>query len=240
MQISRTFQKKNIYYLTSKKVEKNYLRKQIECGQQSIIKGMEEKVTAEDSKFTKNSLQILLVHEITEKLKEIKNYGYEDLDQDPDDTTKIEKTDKLALAIKYGILEKKSEGKITWEKRFFVLTPTKVQYYYNSKDYRLGNPPLGIFYLRDISDIKKLTDYTYRNKQYTFQVSVIKWKKKGKTKPKRAYVFSVEKMEKLDRWIISLNFLRFNAYYEAYTNSFGKMELPLYRVNDKKKEKINF
>lgn len=47
-------------------------------------------------------------------------------------------------------------------------------------------------------------------------------------------------MEKLYRWIISLNFLRFNAYYEAYTNSFGKMELPLYRVNDKKKEKINF
>lgn len=33
---------------------------------------------------------------------------------------KIEGIDKLAFAIKYGILEKKSEVKITWEKRFLL------------------------------------------------------------------------------------------------------------------------
>ena len=244
LQVARHFQKNKLYYFTSKKIEENYLKKQLECGQKSIIKGMDENKEdkEEEIMLTRSSLQILLVHEITEKLKEVKEYGYGDIEILLKDNPNIDKDklDALALAIKFGHLEKKSDGKITWEKRFFVLTPTKVQYYYNSKDYRLGNPPLGIFYLRDISDIKKLTDYTYRNKQYTFQVSVIKWKKKGKTKPKRAYVFSVEKMEKLDRWIISLNFLRFNAYYEAYTNSFGKMELPLYRVNDKKKKKLIF
>ncbi len=244
LQVARHFQKNKLYYFTSKKIEENYLKKQLECGQKSIIKGMDENKEdkEEEIMLTRSSLQILLVHEITEKLKEVKEYGYGDIEILLKDNPNIDKDklDALALAIKFGHLEKKSDGKITWEKRFFVLTPTKVQYYYNSKDYRLGNPPLGIFYLRDISDIKKLTDYTYRNKQYTFQVSVIKWKKKGKTKTKRAYVFSVEKMEKLDRWIISLNFLRFNAYYEAYTNSFGKMELPLYRVNDKKKKKLIF
>ena len=240
MQISRTFQKKNIYYLTSKKVEKNYLRKQIECGQQSIIKGMEEKVTAEDSKFTKNSLQILLVHEITEKLKEIKNYGYEDLDQDPDDTTKIEKTDKLALAIKYGILEKKSEGKITWEKRFFALTPKRVQYYYHLEEYRQGKVPLGLFNLKDISEIKKLNDYSYGNKQFLFMVTVSRWIKKEKPKSKRSYIFSVNNMEDLYSWIISLNFLRFNAYYETFMASFGKMDLPLYGFGGEKKKKFIF
>ena len=242
MQISRTFQKKNIYYLTSKKVEKNYLRKQLECGQQSIIKGMEEK--SDESKFTKQSLQILLVHEITEKLKEIKNYGYEDIDPDPDpdpeDTIKIEKADKLAVSIKYGILEKKSEGKITWEKRFFALTPKRVQYYYHLEEYRQGKVPLGLFNLKDISEIKKLSDFSYGNKQYLFMVTVSKWIKKERPKSKRSYIFSVENMEDLYSWIISLNFLRFNAYYETFVASFGKMDLPLYGFGNEKMKKFLF
>ena len=105
MQIANVFQKKKIYYLPSKKIEKNYLRKQIECGQQSIIKGMEE--NNQDDKFSKQALHILLVHEITEKIKEIKNYGYGNYDQDPEAKNKIKGIDKLALAIKYGIIEKK-------------------------------------------------------------------------------------------------------------------------------------
>lgn len=146
----------------------------------------------EEIMLTRSSLQILLVHEITEKLKEVKEYGYGDIEMLLKNNPNIdkEKLDALALAIQFGHLEKKSDGKVTWEKRFFVLILTKVQYYYNSKDYRLGNPPLGIFYLRDISDIKKLTDYTYRNKQYTFQVSVIKWKKKEKQNQKELCFFS--------------------------------------------------
>ena len=241
MQIARTFPKKSIYYLPSKKVEKNYLRKQLEYGQQSIIKGMEEKIE-EDNKFTKQSLQILLVHEITEKLKEIKNYGYEDIDKDPEDKTVVEGQgpDKLALAIKYGILEKKSDGKITWEKRFFALTSNKVQYFYHLEEYRQGKVPLGIFNLKDISEIKKLSDYSYGNKKYLFMVSVTRWIKKEKPKAKRSYIFSVKKMEDLYSWLISLNFLRFHAYYETFMVSFGKMDLPLYGYNQSKKKKFIF
>ena len=66
-QIARIYQKRKIFYLPTKKLEKIYLRKQIECGQKSIIKGMEE-INEDDCKFTKQSLQILLVCEITNKL----------------------------------------------------------------------------------------------------------------------------------------------------------------------------
>ena len=239
MQIARAFQKKNIYYLPSKKIEKNYLRKQLECGQQSIIKGMEEKIN-EDNKFTKQSLHILLVHEITEKLKEIKNNGYEDVDIDPENKNKSEGIDKLAFAIKYGILEKKSEGKITWEKRFFALTQKKVQYYYHLEEYRQGKVPLGYFNLKDISEIKKLNDYSHGNKKYLFMVSVTRWVKKEKPKKKRSYIFSVTNMEDLYSWIISLNFLRFNAYYETFTVNFGKMDLPLYGGEKEKMKKFLF
>ena len=239
MQIASTFQKKNIYYLPSKKVEKNYLRKQLECGQQSIIKGMEENST-EDTKFSKQSLHILLVHEITEKLKEIKYNGYEDIDIEPEDKKKTNGIDKLAFALKYGILEKKSDGKITWEKRFFALTSKKVQYYYHMEEYRAGKVPLGLFNLKDISEIKKLNDYSYGNKKYLFKVSVTRWIKKEKPKKKRNYIFSVNNMEDLYSWLISLNFMRFNAYYETFMVSFGKMDLPLYGNNKEKKKKFLF
>ena len=240
MQIANTFQKKSIYYLPSKKVEKNYLRKQLECGQLSIIRDMEEKSDEDQNQFTKQSLQILLVHEITEKLKEIKNYGYEDIDPDPEDKNKNDGIDKLAVTIKYGILEKKSEGKITWEKRFFALTPKRVQYYYHLEEYKQGKVPLGLFDLKDISEIKKLNDYSYGNKKYLFMVSVTRWIKKEKPKKKRSYIFSVNTMEDLYSWLISLNFLRFNAYYETFSISFGKMDLPLYDIAKSKKKKFVF
>ena len=238
MQIASTFPKKKINYLPSKKVEKNYLRKQLELAQQSIIKGMEE--NSEEIKFSKQCLQILIVHEIKEKIKEIKNNGYEDMDIGPKDKSKNKGIDKLALAIKYGMIEKKSDGKITWEKRFFALTQTKVQYYYHLEEYRQGKVPLGLFNLKDISEIKKLSDYSYGNKRNLFMVSVTRWIKKEKPKAKRSYIFSVNNMEDLYSWLISLNFLRFNAYYETFAASFGKVDLPLYGYDNEKKKKFIF
>ena len=202
---------------------------------------MEEK-PEEDNKFTKQSLHILLIHEITEKLKEIKNNGYEDveIDIDPEDKKKSDGIDKLSLAIKYGVLEKKSEGKITWEKRFFALTSKRVQYYYHLDEYRQGKVPLGLFNLKDISEIKKLNDYSHGNKKYLFMVRVTRWIKKEKPKKKRSYIFSVDNMEDLYSWLISLYYMRFNAYYETFMVSFGKMDLPLYGFENEKKKKFIF
>ena len=243
MQIARIYEKRKIYYLTTKKQEKKYLRKQIECGQKSIIKGMEEtnkNFDEDESKISKQSLQILLVCEITDKLKEIKNYGYNEIEDDPEDKTKIEGIDKLALTLKYGIIEKKSDGKITWEKRFFALTSKKVQYYYHLEEYRQDKVPLGIFDLKDISEIKKVDDVSYGNKKYVFMVTVTKWIKKEKPKSKRSYIFSVKSMEDLYEWLISLNFLRFNAYYETFMIGFGKVGFPLYNYGNQKKKKFIF
>ena len=120
------------------------------------------------------------------------------------------------------------------------MTQTKVQYYYHLEEYRQGKVPLGLFNLKDISEIKKLNDYSYGNKKYLFMVSVTRWIKKEKPQKKRSYIFSVKNMEDLYSWLISLNFMRFNAYYETYAVSFGKVDLPLYGFGNEKKKKFLF
>jgi hypothetical protein len=50
----------------------------------------------------------------------------------------------------------------------------------------------------------------------------------------------VENMEELYEWLISLNFLRFNAYYETFMISFGKVGFPLYNNGIQKKKKYIF
>ena len=74
MQIARLIQRKQVSYLPSLKLEKLNLRKQLENGQKSIIKEMEEH-TSEDNSETLNiqSLKILIVKEICDKLKDIKS-----------------------------------------------------------------------------------------------------------------------------------------------------------------------
>ena len=47
-------------------------------------------------------------------------------------------------------------------------------------------------------------------------------------------------MEDLYSWLISLNFLRFNAYYETFAVSFGRVDLPLYGYDNEKKKKFLF
>ena len=120
------------------------------------------------------------------------------------------------------------------------MTPKKVQYFYHMEEYRQGKVPLGVFNLKDISEIKQLNDYSYGNKKYLFMVSVTRWIKKEKPKTKRSYIFSVTSMEDLYSWLISLNFLRFNAYYETFSVIYGKVDLPLYGYNNDKKKKFIF
>ena len=113
MQISRLIQKNQVSYLPNLKLEKLNLRKQLENGQKSIIKEMEEPPSNDNIKehnevLNINSLKILIVKEICDKLKYMKNYSDDEIEQ-------IEGKDKLAQALKYGMVDKKSDGKITWE-----------------------------------------------------------------------------------------------------------------------------
>ena len=235
MQIARLIQRKQISYLPSLKLEKLNLRKQLENGQKSIIKEMEEH-TSEDNSETLNiqSLKILIVKEICDKLKDMKSCL-------PDDEIEqVEGRDKLALALKYGMVDKKSDGKITWESRFFVLTSKHVSYYYHMDEYISDKVPLATFELKDIFELKQLNDYSYGNKKNIFSVSVSRWIKKEQIKGKRSYIFSCKTMEDLYSWVISMNFLRVIANYDLLTRHFGKIAFPLYRTYKKKPKKLFF
>ena len=235
MQISRLIQKKQVSYLPSLKLEKMNLRKQLENGQKSIIKEMEEH-PADDNNETLNiqSLKILIVKEICDKLKNIKSSLLDD------EIEQIEGKDKLAIALKYGMVDKKSDGKLTWETRFFVLTSKHVSYYYHLDEYISDKVPLATFELKDIYELKQLNDYYYGNKKNLFTVSVSRWIKKEQIKGKRSYIFSCKTLEDLYSWVISMNFLRVNAYYDIFTRHFGKIGFPLYRTNKKKPKKFFF
>ena len=237
MQIARLIQKKQVSYLPSIKLEKLNLRKQLENGQKSIIKEMEEHPSDDkDNNDTLNvqSLKILIVKEICDKLKDIKNSV-------PDDEIEqIEGKDKLAMALKYGMVDKKSDGKLTWETRFFVLTSKHVSYYYHMDEYISDKVPLATFELKDIFELKQLNDYYYGNKKNLFTVSVTRWIKKEQIKGKRSYIFSCKTLEDLYSWVISMNFLRVNAYYDIFTSHFGRIGFPLYRMYSKKPKKFFF
>ena len=87
MQISRLIQKNKVSYLPSLKLEKLNLRKQLENGQKSIIKEMEkppadEKDFKDDNEVLNiNSLKILVVKEICDKLKYMKVYSDDKLNK---------------------------------------------------------------------------------------------------------------------------------------------------------------
>ena len=235
MQISRLIQKKQVSYLPSLKLEKMNLRKQLENGQKSIIKEMEEHPTDENNETLNiQSLKILIVKEICDKLKNIKS------SLPDDEIEQIEGKDKLALALKYGMVDKKSDGKLTWETRFFVLTSKHVSYYYHMDEYISDKVPLATFELKDIYELKQLNDYHYGNKKNLFTVSVSRWIKKEQIKGKRSYIFSCKTLEDLYSWVISMNFLRVNAYYDIFTRHFGKIGFPLYRKEKKKPKKFFF
>ena len=240
MQISRLIQKNQVSYLPSLKLEKLNLRKQLENGQKSIIKEMEEAPTNKDDVFKDNnevlninSLKILIVKEICDKLKYMKSYADDEIEQ-------VEGKDKLAQALKYGMVEKKSDGKITWENRFFVITSKHVSYYYHLDEYISDKVPLATFELKDIYELKQLNDSHYGNKKNIFSVSVSRWIKKEQIKGKRSYIFSCKTLEDLYSWIISINFLRVNAHYNIFTSHFGKIGLPLYKFNKRKPKKFFF
>ena len=236
MQISRLIQRRQISYLPSIKLEKLNLRKQLENGQKSIIKEMEENTENKDNTEILNiqSLKILIVKEICDKLKDIKNYFQDD------EIEQIEGKDKLRNALKYGMVDKKSDGKLTWETRFFVLTSKHVSYYYHMDEYISDKVPLAKFELKDIFVLKQLNDYYYGNKKNLFTVSVSRWIKKEQIKGKRSYIFSCKSLEDLYSWIISMNFLRVNAYYDTFTRNFGSIGFPLYRMYKKRPKKFYF
>ena len=143
--------------------------------------------------------------------------------------------------IKAGYIYKKSDGKLTWEYRYFVLTTNRVVYYYNDEDYKKEDiPPLGIFYLQNLFSVNLLTDGYIGGKKNIFSLSVNEWIKKGNYMKQRIYYLSIEDREELYKWIITFNILKIKAFYDNYSQNFGYVNFPLYNRNKNENAKFSF
>ena len=195
---------------------KNHLKKMEifmhDYNTRKINKYEEKNKNISEENFSLNNLKTILIREISIKLLNTKN-------------------DKNTV-IKSGYLEKKSDGKITWEKRFFILTPNKFSYYYSENDYKSNAEPLGFFYLKNLYDVKVLRN----DDKFIFCLTVNEWIKKKELMTERIYVLNSEKWEDLYIWTISLKILKIKAFYDSFFTNRWYINFPLFetgRENEK-------
>ena len=179
-----------------------------------------------DNYLNINNLKTLIIRQICAKIKSIKI------------------NDDKNNMIKAGYIYKKSDGKLTWEYRYFVLTTNRVLYFYNENDYIERKSPLGIFYLQNLFNVKLLTDGSVGGKKNIISLIVNEWFKKGEVMKYRVYYLSVEDREESFKWVITFNILKIKAFYEKYCFGFGYVNFPLYGANKNefilKQKKLKF
>ena len=167
-----------------------------------------------EENFSLNNLKTIIIMEISTKL--------------------VNSNNNKNTLIKSGYLEKKGDGKITWEKRFFILTPNKLSYYYLEDDYKLSKEPLGYFYLRNLYDVRVLRN----NGKYIFCLTVNEWIKKKELMTERIYVLSSKKWEDLYSWTISLKILKIKAFYDNFCYNFCFVTFPLFEAGNIEKSEL--
>ena len=181
----------------------------------------------DDNYLNINNLKTLIIRQICAKIKSIKI------------------NDDKNNMIKAGYIYKKSDGKITWEYRYFVLTTNRVLYFYTEEDYKETNKtPLGIFYLQNLFDIKLMTDGYIGGRKNIISLIVNEWIKRGEVMSPRVYYLSVEDREEAYKWVITFSILKIKAFYENYCSGFGYVNFPIYSLDKKefisKQKKIKF
>lgn len=249
LNIARGMQYSKFSYMTHKQ-EMHILKNHLKTTEKTILAHMEDKEEEVDdnksittsNQITEpslniNNLKIIEVKEICEKLRKI------DLRIDDDESgifsNNGEINKRLRTAIKRGLLNKKSDKGITWEDRYFVVTNTKLFYWYYERDFLDNKMPLGSFDLKNLYQVQLLNDKEIGQKNNLFLIQVSSWQKKEVIKPARRYYFSCNNRDQLYSWIITLNFLRVKAIYDEFTNNFGVINLPLiHEIRGKNKRKL--
>ena len=157
-----------------------------------------------------------------------RNLPNEDTDEKKEEDTEENKlvSNRNMPIVKGGIIEKKSDKGITWEKRFVIITKTKFYYWYTYHDYKSNKLYLGMFELKNIYLIKKLSDYEFGSKTNLLQIRVSSFYKKQELKDGRDYIFSFGTKSELNSWVITLNLLRAKSIYDEFRNTFGIINFP--------------
>ena len=208
--------KKNKYM--SEEMELEMLKKHLKHSEiaihENFLKGNIANEELYNDNLNINNLKTLIIQQLCAKISSIKI------------------NDDKNNMIKAGFIYKKSDGKLTWENRYFVLTTNRVVYYYNKEDYKKDNKaPLGIFYLQNLFNVNLLTDGSVGGRKNIFSLSVNEWIKKGNFMTQRIYYLSIEDREELYKWMITFNILKIKAFYDNYCLSFGFVNFPLYDRN---------
>ena len=157
-----------------------------------------------------------------------RNLPNEDTDEKKEEDTEENKlvSNRNMPIVKGGIIEKKSDKGITWEKRFVIIIKTKFYYWYTYHDYKSNKLYLGMFELKNIYLIKKLSDYEFGSKTNLLQIRVSSFYKKQELKDGRDYIFSFGTKSELNSWVITLNLLRAKSIYDEFRNTFGIINFP--------------
>ena len=162
-----------------------------------------------------------------------KEFTLDERNLNEDTNEKMEETEENKLVsnrnmpiVKGGLIEKKSDKGITWEKRFVIVTKTKFFYWYTYHDYKSNKLYLGMFELKNIYLIKKLSDYEFGSKTNLLQIRVSSFYKKQELKNGRDYIFSFGTKSDLNSWVITLNLLRAKSIYDEFRNTFGIINFP--------------
>ena len=157
-----------------------------------------------------------------------RNLSNEDTDEKKEEDTEENKlvSNRNMPIVKGGIIEKKSDKGITWEKRFVIIIKTKFYYWYTYHDYKSNKLYLGMFELKNIYLIKKLSDYEFGSKTNLLQIRVSSFYKKQELKDGRDYIFSFGTKSELNSWVITLNLLRAKSIYDEFRNTFGIINFP--------------
>ena len=252
---SKMLQVNEFRYLPQK-LETKFFEHHLEIAEQTIMKQIHEDdenqlqemrkyLNTTRNKLNITNMKIKIVKDICERLNMMNNrLDYEEgdynmiHDQGSPSNKKllskeqIEEIKKMRFVIRSVRLEKKSDGKITWESRHFVITKEKICYYYNESEYKSGKVPLASFLLEDVINIEILENHYIGGKSNLFTVSVTKWIKKEVPQGPRTYYFSCNNKEELFDIIITIKFLKVKATYTSFCKQYGLIRFPLYkRVN---------
>ena len=157
-------------------------------------------------------------------------------DEDNEEENKLISNRNMPI-VKGGSIEKKSDKGITWERRFVIITKTRFFYWYTYNDYKSNKQYLGMFELKNIYLIKKLSDFEFGQKTNLLQLKVSSFFKKQQLKDGRDYIFSFKSKSELNSWIITLNLLRAKSIYDEFVNTFGVINFPFNHEKRGKEDK---
>jgi hypothetical protein len=222
------------------KQEVAMLRNHLKITEKTILKHMDEKdenlklasTKSSDnsgSSLNINNMKIILVKEICHRLRmiDLKMGGEE-----------VELSKKSLPKIKSGYLFKKADKYYTWEERYFLVTNTRLYYWYHKEDVTNNKMPLGYFDLKYLYCVEILRDKLMGDKNNLFHIQTSSWTKKEKVCGPREYYLSCQTRDELYNWVITLNFLRVKAMYDEFSCNFGLINLPLSHEVVKKNKRI--